>query len=57
MTKEIQWLEQNANKTNLFYFKENEKDKEIIDCYFKSNNKLFAIYNKDIINKIMKEGK
>ena len=47
--KVFDWLEENVNKSKLFYFK--YKDKNNICAYFKDNNKIFAQF---YVNQILK---
>lgn len=50
----LDWLNKNLNKLNLFVFKDNEKDKNIIDCYYK-NDEHFGIYYRDRIQLMIDE--
>ncbi|MBO7615004.1 MAG: hypothetical protein J6T15_04850 [Bacilli bacterium] len=53
--KRIEWLENNMNKFNYFYFKENKEDKNIIDCYWKGNDKSFCVFYGGIIDKLIED--
>ena len=49
--KAIKWLEENVNKKDLFYFKQNEKFKSIIDCYRKEDNTYCCVFYREAIEK------
>ncbi|WP_298061745.1 hypothetical protein [uncultured Rikenella sp.] len=53
--KVLDWLEKNMNKQHLFYFRDNDNDENIIDCYFKKNNKHFCIFYRQVILKCIDE--
>lgn len=51
--KAIQWLENNMNTNDLFYFKQNKDIKSIIDCYFKIDDRKFCVFYREIIEQII----
>ena len=55
--KEIEWLEENVNKRDMYYFKQNEKDENIIECYNKESNTFLLVFRREIIKQVMQEDK
>lgn len=53
--KYIEWLENNMNNYNLFYFEESSTDANAINCYFKSDKTHFCIFLKDVIDTIISQ--
>lgn len=51
--KYIEWLENNMNGYDLFYFEESNADPDKVVCYFKSDNKKFCDFYKSIIDGII----
>ena len=51
--KYIEWLENNMNHYDLFYFKESESEEGIIECFFKDDDTKFAKFYKKIIEEIL----
>lgn len=49
----IEWLEIVMNKSGIFYFKQNEKEPNLIDCYFKVDNTEFCTFYRDAIEKLI----
>lgn len=53
--KVIEWLEENMNKQDYLYFEYNTKLENIINCYFKEDNRHFCILYKNVIEEIIKK--
>lgn len=53
--KYIEWLENNMNRYELFYFKEDEKNDNLINCFFKIDDSKFSVFYKNIIDLILGE--
>ena len=53
--KYIEWLENNFNSHNLFYFEEDPNVDNNILCKNKETDKVFATFYKNIIDKILGE--
>ena len=51
--KYIEWLENNMNHYDLFYFKESEDGDNTIRCFFKDDDSQFAVFYKKIIDEIL----
>ncbi len=51
----LKWLNDNMNKYDLFYFKDNTEDDNIIDCFYKEDDRLFCIYYRDTIQSCIDE--
>lgn len=48
----IEWLENNFNGYDLFYFT-TEEGNDVINCYFKSDNTKFCSFSKNVIRGIL----
>lgn len=48
----IEWLENNFNSYDLFYFTSSEGT-NIINCYFKSDNSLYCTFYRSLIKRIL----
>ena len=55
--KEIEWLEENVNKRDMYYFKQNEEDENIIECYNKESDIFLLVFHREIIKQVMQEDK
>lgn len=51
----MNWIEENMNKDKLFYFHQNDSNKNIIDCYFKCDDTHFCEFYKDRIARLINE--
>ena len=50
--KYIEWLENNMNNYNLFYFLD-EENTNFVSCFFKSDNTKFCTFYKNILDGII----
>lgn len=50
----INWLEKNMQVNNLFFFKQDSNDPNIISCYYKCTNTYFCDFYKDKIFSLIK---
>ncbi len=51
--KYIEWLENNMNKYNLFYFKERSDQDDTIECRYLIEDSLHCTFSKLVIDQIL----
>lgn len=51
----IEWLQKHMNENDLFYFHQNDNNKNIIDCYFKCDDTHFCEFYKEKIERLINE--
>lgn len=51
--KMLAWLEENMNKRAVYYFEDDNKESNNINCYLKEDDSLFCIYFRDKVQIMM----
>lgn len=53
--KVIEWLEQNMNKHDWFYYEYDPNIDNLINCYYKHNNRHFCVFYKNVIEELIEK--
>ena len=53
--KYIEWLENNMNRNELFYFEEDPTNENCINCFFKVDKSKWCVFYKNILDEVLRE--